>query len=791
MDRIDLMVEMIDKLTGPAMKMGRSLKALKSNVSSLGSMASRMNAKIAGVAAAVQAGFSNSVFGRAARGIVEFKNAAGAAMAITGLRIKAGAERAVAGLTEFARGAGAAASITGMRLKQGLSKAAGNVTSFASDVGTAFKRSQLGQALGPPLAKMGDRIRSFAGAASGRLQAFAARGKATFQAFAGRAGSAVAQFAAKAQMNIGLAGLKIQAAMQRAGAGVAAFAAKAGPHLKNLGQKFLNTAKSAGFMGAVIAGVLAASIVGATVKLADFSQRSTTALEMLTGGVNQGRKAFDMIRKTSEDLGLDIVQTTQDFQKLISVGFGAEQANTLVKMGADMTALGVESGKVTSILDAMGKIQATGSLQGDELMMLAEAGINIGKVYDKLGAKFGKTRAEIVKMKEAGKITSADAIEAIQGVTLDTMGTTEFGQARTKVLESSIGGAFDRIKSKAQGVFLDIGKKVAPKLSETLGAIGEAFTGGLGGGGRETFITTVAEGVKSLADGIQAAIPYVKSFLGGLIDGFKEAWPAISQALGGILDLFGGGGGDWMATARAFGTLLGQIVAFGIGIAAVFGGLVVGAIAVATGVVMGLVAGWQALIGAVGSAVFAVEDFFMNLSAWWERLKTDALNAGIAIVQGLVAGIQSGLTWIAQAAASIGSTLMGGIKSALGIASPSKETMWAGEMVASGFLKGIAPIEGLNPLGGLALPQNDNGTAFGERPMVAPAPGAEAGAAAGAAYGAAVGGGGGGAPASITVNINLDNPPDDPKATAQEMKRITLAELGPAIEELMLETGSG
>jgi tape measure domain-containing protein len=787
-DRIDLLVEMIDKLSGPAMKMGRSLGALKARVASLGAIASKMQGKIAGIAAAVQAGFSNSVFGRAARSIVAFKDTAGAALAITGLRIKAGAQRAIAGLTELGRTAGVAASITGMRLKQGLSKAAGHVTSFASDLGTAFKRSQIGQALGPPLARMGAQIRSFAGAASSRLQAFAARGKATFQAFAGRAGSSIARFAALAQMNVGLAGMKIQAAMQRAGAGVAAFAAKAGPHLKNLGQKFLNTAKSAGFMGAVIAGVLAASIVGATVKLADFSQRSQTALEMLTGGVNQGRKAFDQIRKTSEELGLDIVTTTQDFQKLISVGFGADQANTLVKMGADMTALGVETGKVTSILDAMGKIQATGSLQGDELMMLAEAGINIGKVYDKLGAKFGKTRAEIVKMKEGGKIAAADALEAIQAVTLDTMGTQEFGQARTKVLESSIGGAFDRIKSKAQGVFLDIGNKVAPKLSETLGSIGDAFMGGLGGGGRETFINTIAAGVTALAEGIQAAIPFVKSFLGGLVDGFKEAWPVISGALGAVLDVFGGGGGDWMATVRAFGTLLGQIVAFGIGVAAVFGGLVVGAIALVTGVVMGLVAGWQALIGAVGAAVFAVEDFFMNLSAWWERLKTDALAAGLAIVQGLVNGIKSGLGWVAEAARNLGATLMGGIKSVLGIASPSKEMMWAGEMTTLGFMQGLAPLDGLNPLAGVAPSANDNATPFGERPMAGPSSGIGAGAAAGAAVAAAGGGGG-----TFTVTIGdviVQGVAGDPKATAEEVRRVLADELGAAFEELTLETGS-
>lgn len=127
------------------------------------------------------------------------------------------------------------------------------------------------------------------------------------------------------------------------------------------------------------------------------------------------------------------------------------------------------------------------------------------------------------------------------------------------------------------------------------------------------------------------------------------------------------------------------------------GGLIVGALAVATPFIWGAVTATAALavqglilaapflLGAV--AIGALVAAGLALYDLWREIDWSSL--GRAIIDGIVGGLESGAQWVIDAVTSLGESAFGAFKGTLGIASPSKEFAKLGVALPQGVEAGI------------------------------------------------------------------------------------------------------
>lgn len=447
-------------------------------------------------------------------------------------------------------------------------------------------------------------------------------------------------------------------------------------------------------VGGLVAAGVGASIGALTVKMADFAQVSRLGYQSVAKHGASAEKLFAHSRTLAEDLGLDVMETSKTFTKFLALQFDPKMATDLIKMGSDLRAFGATGEEVQRIFAQLGQIQAKGKLQGEELIVLAENGVSTQLVYEQLGKTLGKTKDEILKMQQAGKLTSEMAFPAIMQAVMKKTGSKEVGQVGKKIAESTLGGLAGQLKAQVQNAFIDIGTAATPAIMGAFAPIKDEL-------GQLFKSPALREGIvvafETVGQLVREAIPYVKEFVTSIGAGFSEAWPAIKGAVGILFEGFGSGGkSGWMANVQEFGKTLGQVAALGVGIATVFGGMVVAGIQMVSAAVQ--IAGfmWEGFTSAIGATLFAVDDFFANIAAKWRAF--DFVGLATSLIDGLVNGIRSGISRVVGAVGELGSATVTGLKNVLGIKSPSKEFEYLGQMSGLGFSEGLQG----------SLPMNDN-----------------------------------------------------------------------------------
>lgn len=141
--------------------------------------------------------------------------------------------------------------------------------------------------------------------------------------------------------------------------------------------------------------------------------------------------------------------------------------------------------------------------------------------------------------------------------------------------------------------------------------------------------------------------------------------------------------------------VIGALAAFGVA-AGILGIGLVGLSAGMTALLGVIIAIVQTVVSAVGQVINVIMGLVVTIFDVVAQIM-DAIVSGVEsitqllpetaqnIINGLIGGLLGGIGAIFEAAASIGRTIIGGIKSALGIASPSKEMIYLMGFVASGL----------------------------------------------------------------------------------------------------------
>lgn len=466
--------------------------------------------------------------------------------------------------------------------------------------------------------------------------------------------------------------------------------------------KTADTVKEMGTLAVVGAGAIAAGFLALTTSFADFAQRSELGFGQLAKHGASAAKLFAHARNEAEELGLDVKDTTKTFMKFLALQFDPKQATDMIRMGADLQAFGNDAEATQRIFAQLGQIQAKGKLQGEELIVLAENGISTQLVYEQLGKTLGKTKDEIIKLQQAGKLSSDIALPAIGEAVKQKLHIKEFGEAGKKIAETTLSGMTNRLKAQAQNALTELGIAIAPMLSQMFKPLAESIGNFIKD---PKNIEALIGFVSDMVDGIKSAVPIVKEFVLAFSSSFMEKAPEIFKAVGEAMKFMGGDSKDLMTNTKLIGQTIGELTALALGAAVVFGGLLHAAFVGVSVVVQGLIGAFDGFVKTLGQATAFVSDWFANVSARIDAAQgwgATMFEVGKAIVEGLAGGINALINLPFEAVNNIAEGIKGRLKSVLGIASPSKVFAGYGEDVVKGFSIGLEPMNDVMTIGPMA-----------------------------------------------------------------------------------------
>ena len=152
----------------------------------------------------------------------------------------------------------------------------------------------------------------------------------------------------------------------------------------------------------------------------------------------------------------------------------------------------------------------------------------------------------------------------------------------------------------------------------------------------------------------------------------------------GLANGISGSSGEPVSAGSSMGTSTIDAIKAALGVASPSTFMIEAGMNVDQGLAQGIGSGMGMVIAittAVGTAVIAVSKGILSEGA--------GASIGRAFSAGLAAGISSGRSAVVAAAVSVATAAAGAAKGALGIASPSKETYWQGEMMIAGYVNAL------------------------------------------------------------------------------------------------------
>ncbi len=435
---------------------------------------------------------------------------------------------------------------------------------------------------------------------------------------------------------------------------------------------------AAAIAAAVAVGKIAIAFSEAAIAAAVFQQRSIQALELLIGSGGVAVTQFNDLRHEAQALGLDVLDTQKSFQKLLASQFEIGKAREIIRMGADLQAIGATGEEVSRVLLAMTQIKAKGRLQAQEMLQLQEAGVSAELVYKALGERLGKTKDELKQLQEKGKIGGTDAIESIIEAVRHKTGAENTGDAGKKFANNTLAGMKGQFDAGIQNIFIDIGNAIEPTLVPLAQKIVDLFESIVNDPDVQAFGTHLLREFQYFEAWVSENWPEIKSTIIGGLEGIMTVVRLTVDAI----DVLAGQWEEWRLVGIGLGLMLG-LVALAVS-------LFVGGAMIAIGVILGVV-------GALAYAAGWIYENFTKIPGIIGGVFADAgmwlWNAGKAIVQGLIDGVMSMFGALATTSSELAGQASGPFVAEMAIQSPSKLFEEYGVYTVQGYIEGVAANE--------------------------------------------------------------------------------------------------
>jgi tape measure domain-containing protein len=389
---------------------------------------------------------------------------------------------------------------------------------------------------------------------------------------------------------------------------------------------------------------LTLEFVHAGAELITFGQNAIVTFDQLAKHGATGTELFEHARALAVRFGLDVMDTTHEYQKLLALQFNPKQADDLIRMSADIMGLTGSAEKAQSALLAIGHIKSKTNLQTRDVRQLEQQGISGELIFDELSKRMGgKSTQDIQKLITKGKVGAAVAIEAIEAAIKRKLQESELGEFGAKFADKTLTGLWGRFKALTTDTGLDAVEKMAAPLTALAGGAIKDL---------EAFLDSPqgADTVQKIADGLAKAADAAGSFAKGFGSGFSDELSKIWQGMKPMIDaLSGGPGADANKQAAMLGQNLGKLAAFSLAVTGAFAALGV-AVGIASIYIFDpLQAAFDGLMRPIEKVIFAFVDMWGNIEAIaddkGQSLFEKFYGIGEQIMTGLSKGILSLAMW--------------------------------------------------------------------------------------------------------------------------------------------------
>ncbi|MEW5858396.1 MAG: hypothetical protein AB1861_13595, partial [Cyanobacteriota bacterium] len=390
----------------------------------------------------------------------------------------------------------------------------------------------------------------------------------------------------------------------------------------------------------------------------------------------------------------------------------------------------------------------------------------------------GKSREELMKLKESGKITADMVMEASQAAVLGMTGMKGLGEFAAKA-GASWTGSMDRIRSETEFAFISIADKVMPQLEKTIVPLMQRIIKAFETKEGQAQLQRIADVFLSITTVVGNMCKVIFDSIAGM---FPPAGPPGAEAsanrMGELAKLgseLGAAIGDSIRTFVKLGRMFFALIGGAGGLAEsirvvttifeVFGYaiLVVCAVFKAIGLIfysVGYAIAWvcgtiiDAVLAAFDPSTYAAIGTF--LLDWGGRLAS-------SLLKGFVGGITAAYDWVVSAVKNLASAAVQAFKDVIGAGSPAMAFEELGIDAGKGYAKGFEEMEP-------AISAAQVGAIKPEKLSAAARPTG---------------------PIRVTSQATINvNGAQSPEATAAAVKEIVLTELIGAFEQLSIQVAA-
>ena len=174
------------------------------------------------------------------------------------------------------------------------------------------------------------------------------------------------------------------------------------------------TSSFAGFLGrSAVRGAAAFGAVGAAgivmgIKTAAGNEQAEIAFTTMLGSAEKAGAFLGDLQTFAAKTPFEFPELQTAASSLISAGINANDVIPIMTTLGDVTSgMGTGSEGIKRATVALQQMQAAGKITGEDLNQLRDAGV---PVYDLLATATGKSKAEVVKLAQAGKLGKKEPV---------------------------------------------------------------------------------------------------------------------------------------------------------------------------------------------------------------------------------------------------------------------------------------------------------------------------------------------------------------------------------------------
>ena len=451
---------------------------------------------------------------------------------------------------------------------------------------------------------------------------------------------------------------------------------------------------------------LGADAVKAGVEYNNTMEQYNTAFSTLLGSSSKASAFTKNLQTMAAKTPFQMTDLAKASQTLMGYGLNAKDTAKYLSVLGNISQ--GDATKFQSLTLAFAQMSSTGTLKGQDLLQMINAGFN---PLTRLSKMTGESMAQLKDDMAAGKISSEMVQQAF--VAEQEEGGRFYGalEKQSKTFNGQVSNLKDNVNILGATLTSSLTNKLKtealPALNELTVGLSSAFqTGGI-----EKFANVLGVGLTKMVSGIANELPTiingVLALVDGIVDGVVKYGPNIAAKLAvSVVSLVGGlitilpqllnGAlalviGIVTGLAQAIPTLLPQIVNAILQIIPILLQNLPLLVHAGAQLIGGIITG---LLNSIPMILNNMPLIIRALMKDIEQLPAMYMDIGEQMIRGMWNGIKNMWSWLVDNFVQLNKTMLAIIKKVLGIHSPSKEYEFVGKMTGMGEVVGLEKVKG-------------------------------------------------------------------------------------------------